>query len=78
MRQEINDNQLDEIVGGTTCLSESQNRISFTTLNTGYPLKCDFKTARSFLVGLFAEYPDMTEEEFDRFARKEFRAKGYI
>ena len=78
MRQEISDNQLDTIVGGTTCLSESQNRISFTTLGCGYELKCDFKTARTFLVGLFAEYPDMTEKEFDTFARKQFRAKGYI
>ncbi len=78
MRQELNDNQIDEVVGGTTCLSETANRISFTTMGIGYDLKCDFATARSFLIGLFAQYPDMKEEEFDRFARKQFRAKGYI
>ena len=78
MRQVIDDNNLDEIVGGTTCLSETANRISFTTLGCGYDLKCDFATARTYLVTLFAQYPDMQEEEFDRFARKQFRAMGYI
>ena len=78
MKQEINENQLDEIVGGTVCLSEAANRISFTTLRSGSALKCDFKTARNYLTQLFANNPDMTEEEFDKFARKQFKAKGYI
>lgn len=78
MRPQIDDDRIDEVVGGTACLDRSANRISFTTLATGYELKCDFQTARSFLSGLFIQNPDMTEEEFDKFARKQFKARGYI
>jgi hypothetical protein len=78
MKQMINENDLNQVVGGTVCLSEAKNRISFTTLGEGYAIKCGFKEARSLLSQLFAANADMTEAEFDQYVKSTFQAKGWI
>ena len=50
MRQELNDQDMNEVVGGTVNLSEAANKIGFTTLHEGYTLKCSFDEAKKLLL----------------------------
>lgn len=78
MKQEIRDNELEDVVGGAVCVSESMKRISFTTLGEGYPLKCSYKEASEAVATLFAQNSSMSEAEFDQFVKKTFQNKGWI
>lgn len=78
MRQEINDFELDDVVGGTVSLSEKRMKIAFSTLNEKYDIKCSFKEARNLCNQLFAANADMTEAQYDALVKKTFQAKGWI
>ncbi len=78
MKQEINENEIDQVVGGAVCISEAKNRISFSTLGEGYPLKCTYKEANSLVISLFGQHSDMSEKEFDQFVKQTFQNKGWI
>ncbi len=77
MREQINENALEEVVGGTVNLSEAANKIGFTTLHEGYTLKCSYKEAKKLVSQLFAAN-DLSEAAFDKLVKKEFQARGWI
>lgn len=77
MKQELSDIELNEVVGGTVNLSEKANKIGFTTLGEGYVLKCTFKQAKGLLSSLYASN-DLSEGEFDRLVKREFKSRGWI
>ena len=78
MKQEINENEIDQVVGGAVCLSEKRKRISFSTLGEGYDLKCSYRDANVYVATLFAQHPEMGEQEFDEFVKNAFMSKGWI
>lgn len=77
MREEINDTNLEEIVGGVVNLSEAANKIGFTTLHEGYTLKCTYKEAKTLVSQLYAAN-ELSESAFDQLVKKEFQARGWI
>ena len=79
MRQEINDMEMDQVVGGTVSLSEARMKICFSTLNDKRNLKnCTFKEARDLCNQLFAANADLTERQYDALVRDEFEKRGWI
>ena len=78
MRQEISENEINDVVGGAVCISEKRKRISFSTLGEGYPLKCSYRDANTYVATLFAQHPEMGEQEFDEFVKQAFQNKGWI
>lgn len=77
MREQINDVNLEEVVGGTVNLSQAANKIGFTTLHEGYVLKCTYQEAKKLVSRLFAEN-ELSESAFDQLVKKEFQARGWI
>ena len=77
MRQELNDQDMNEVVGGTVNLSEAANKIGFTTLHEGYTLKCIFDEAKKLVSKLYAEN-DLSESAFDKLVKQEFSDRHWI
>jgi len=77
MRENLDFDALEQVVGGCVNLSKSKMKIGFTTLQEGYDLKCTFEEARDLLYKLFAEN-DTTEAKFDQIVKDTFLAKGWI
>ena len=78
MREAINDNELEMVAGGAVCFSQARNRVSFSTLQQGFTIKGDYEEVRKYVIGKFAENPDMNEKEFDKFIKNALLDKGWI
>lgn len=79
MREEITDNNLELVAGGEVCFSEKRYRVSFSTLQVGYPIKEGrYDEARSIATSLFMDHSDLSEKEFDILVRDTLRHKGVI
>lgn len=78
MKMELNDAELNNVVGGTVIMSEDYNNIGFTSLGEMYNLKTDYYTARNFVEGLKAANKTMSNSAFDRLCKQELQAKGWI
>ncbi len=78
MSHQLTDQDLENVVGGSVNLSEKKNKIGFDTIGEVYTLKCTYKQAKTLLLSMFADYPDLTEREFDIKVRDEFKDQKYI
>ena len=80
MREEIHENNLELIAGGEVCFSQKRYRVSFSTLQEGYPIKEGrYDDARSVATSLFLDHgSDLSEREFDILVRNTLRDKGII
>lgn len=80
MREAINDNDLELIAGGEVCFSQKRYRVSFSTLQKGYPIKEGrYDDARSIATSLFMDHgSDLSEREFDILVRDTLISKGII
>ena len=79
MKQQLNDIELDQVTGGTVCLSMKRNRVSFSTLKEGYDLKCTYKEASNLINQEFDAAPEsMSERDFDTHVKQLMQSKGWI
>lgn len=79
MKMQINDNELENVVGGTVIVSRDYMNVGFSTLGEMYSLKnCTYKQARDYVDDLLADNPKLTNEEFDKLAKQKLQAKGWI
>ena len=83
MKKEINiDNpQLENVVGGTVIVSEDYMNIGFTTLGKMYNLKnCTYREVINYVQDLKdeAKAQDMTNADFDVMCRDRLEKRGWI
>lgn len=78
MGHQLTDQDLENVVGGSVNLSEKKNKIGFDTIGEAYTLKCTFKEAKTLVLTMFADYPDLSERDFDIKVRDEFRDRKWI
>ena len=79
MRTELNDLDVEQVVGGTVVISQDFMKISFTTLGSTKKLRnCTYDDAYGLVQQLYAANRDMANEEFDTLVRDTFRARGWI
>ena len=79
MRNELNNDELDQVVGGTVCISESRMLIMFTDLGaTRYKLKCSFNQANMLALSMYEDYKDKSSVEYEEACKAAFIEKGYI
>lgn len=80
MRHEITENEMDQVVGGVVCISESRMLIKFTDLNCEtYPLKCTYNQANILALTLYEQYgSSTTAQEFENIVKQEFINHGWI
>lgn len=79
MKEQINENELENVVGGTVVVSGDKMKVGFTTLGEKYNLKnCTFQEAMSVIYGMYGQYTDHTGVSFDTAVRDALKAKGWI
>jgi len=81
MRSEINDSQLEEVVGGTVIVSEDYMVVGFSTLKTKHNLKnCTYRQVMNQVADWKdeAKANNMTNAEFDVWVRDQMHARGWI
>ena len=80
MKEELFGEDLESIAGGAVHISASTGIVTFTSVGKGYTIKngVTAQQVRSFVNNLLDANPGMGEKEFDIFAAKQLRAKGWI
>lgn len=78
MKRELNEIELDEVVGGTVVLSAPLKMVRFTALGRNFKIKGDVKQMRNLLLQLYDENENMTDSEFDTLVLQAFTKKGWI
>jgi hypothetical protein len=79
MKQEINELELESVVGGTVVISKDKMKVGFTTMGGSYKLvNCTYKQARNYVEDLKDANPGLTDAQFDALAKQNLQAKGWI
>lgn len=80
MRQELNEMDLDKVVGGTVKISESRKQIKFTEISgsKAYNLKCSFSEATVLAAQLYAQYAGKSAKEYEEACKAAFEKNEWI
>ena len=79
MREQINDQELESVVGGIVRVSGNKMKVSFSTLQEVYPLKCDDPSDASLLANvLYAQYKNEGDLAFENAVKAAFLDRGWI
>lgn len=79
MKTQINENELEQVVGGTVCISESRMLIKFTALGAKtYPLNCTFNQANILALTMYEDYKDKSAQEYENAVKDAMADKGWI
>lgn len=78
MKKQLMDFEVEEVVGGTVCLSASIKVVGFSQLGKTFRMKGDYKAMRNRLFELQDENENMNAKEFDTLVMNDFKAKGWI
>jgi len=79
MRKELEDAQMDNVVGGTVIISKNYMNVGFSTLGEKYNLKnVTYEQARDYRDKLIKENPQMNNATFDKFCKQQFHDRGWI
>ena len=79
MRKELEDAQMDNVVGGTVIISKDYMNVGFSTLGEKYNLKnVTYKDARDYRDELIEQNPQMSNSAFDKFCKQKFFDRGWI
>ena len=79
MKKELNDSQLEQVVGGTVVISSNYMRDGFITTKESYALKnCTFREARNFAEDLWDENKELSDAQFDQLCKQKMAEQGWI
>ncbi len=79
MKEPINEQALENVVGGTVIISKDYMVVGFSTTQEKFNLKnCTFKEVRDYIDDLLDENPSLSNAEFDALAKQNLQAKGWI
>lgn len=80
MKQQLNDMELDQVVGGTVKISESRMQIKFTEISgsQAYNLKCSYTDATVLAAQMYGQYAGKSAAEYETACKAAFQAKGWI
>lgn len=79
MRESINEQLLENVIGGTVIISKDYMIIGFSTTQEKFNLKnCSFKEVRDYIEDLLDANPNLNNAEFDALAKKNLQDKNWI
>ncbi len=79
MRQQLNEEVMEQVTGGTVVISKDKMKVGFTTLGEKYSLQnCQYRDAVSFIDELWESNRGLSDADFDQLAKKSLQAKGWI
>lgn len=77
MRQELNDNQMEQVNGGT--VKFNGQKVQFTVHKETFDVKnCDTDAANLLIVQLYAQYKYNGNRVFEQKVKEAFEANGWI
>ena len=78
MKQMLNENDIEQVVGGTVVVSADKMKIGFTTTGQKYNLQnCTYGEAMAEIYTMYAQYTNQGQT-FDAEVREAFKSKGWI
>lgn len=79
MKQEINDQELDLVTGGTVYISRDKMKVGFSSSGRKYDLKnCTFRDAFNVAQDLWEANQTLGDADFDALVESTFRDNGWI
>lgn len=79
MREQIHEQDLDQVVGGIVRVSGNKMKVNFTTLRQVYPLKnCEASDASLLAQILYNQHKDEGDLAYEQIVLQEFQNRGWI
>lgn len=79
MREQLNEQDIENVVGGTVIISKDNMVVGFSTTKEKFNLKnCTYKQARNLVDDLLDENPTLGNAAFDKLVKQTFQSKGWI
>lgn len=79
MKQEINDQELDMVTGGTVYISRDKMKVGFSSTGRKYNLKnCTFREANNLAQDLWEANQTLGDAAFDALVESEMSHRGWI
>ena len=79
MRTELNDNEMENVVGGTVVLNTSRMRIGFTVLGKAFNVvNCSDDDARDLVNALYKQYKNSGDRKLEEETYAAFNARGWL
>lgn len=79
MREQLSENAMEQVVGGTVILNTSRMRIGFTVLGQAYNVvNCSDDDARDLVNALYKQYKNSGDRALEEATLAAFQANGWI
>jgi hypothetical protein len=79
MREQLNEQEMENVVGGTVIISKDKMVVGFSTTKEKYNLKnCTYRQVRDLVDDLLEANPTLGNAAFDKLAKDTLSAKGWI
>lgn len=79
MRQELNEQEMDQVIGGTVILNTSRMRIGFTVLQKAFDvINCSDDDARDLVNLLYKQHKMEGDRALETATLEAFRQNGWI
>ena len=79
MREQLNDQDMEMVVGGTVRLNTTRMQISFTTIKKVFKLKnCEDTDAMALVSQLYGQYKNAGDKAYEEATLAAFQSRGWI
>jgi len=78
MREQINDQDMEEVVGGIVRVNGNRSRVGFTTLGIAFDYKCSYGEALGLAASMYEQYKNSSQAEYETAVMNAMKAKGWI
>lgn len=78
MREQINDQELEQVVGGIVRINGNIKGIGFTTLGQAYHYTCSYSQAVSLAATLYEQYQNRSQADYEQAVLDAMRFNGWI
>lgn len=79
MREQMNEQDLESVVGGIVRVSGNRMKVSFSNLQEAYKLKnCDASDASLLAQILYNQHKNEGDLAYERIVKEEFQNRGWI
>lgn len=78
MREQINNEELEQVVGGIVRVNGNRKRVGFTTLGEAYDYKCSYSEALGLAADMYEQYKNGSQATYETAVKNEMRHRGWI
>ncbi len=78
MREQITNQDLEQVVGGIVRVNGNRSRVGFTTIGEAYDYSCSYGDALGLAAEMYEQFKDSSQEEYEIAVRDEMMSRGWI